>query len=306
MQILNTIVPIFVVIMTGLVLRRQNFLPASVLGPLNRLVFYLAIPAMIFHKVASAAWETHFQPILVLTTLVPVLVVFVLVLALSPFTPVSHQDRGSFLQCAVHGNLGYIGLAVCFYALGDEGLTRASILAGFLMLVQNILSVLSLILSQGKGGQPWSLGFLATKIVVNPVILSALAGLFFSLADLRLPLLLARSLEIVSGMALPLALLVIGASLSFGLLRLHLLPALIAGGIKLVILPCLGLVGAVLLTGLDLQVFAPALLLLAAPTATVSVVMAREMHGAPDLASAAVALNTLLSAVSYTLWLSLL
>lgn len=305
MHIINTIVPIFVVIVVGVVLRRLHYLPQELLGPLNRLVYYLAIPAMIFHKVASASWAAHFQWTLLAATLLPAFAVCVLAVGIAWILGLKPGIFGTFVQSSFHGNLGYIGLAVCFYALGDEGLTRASILAGFLMLVQNFLAV-SVLLMSVKSEQGRPIGRLAAaKIVLNPVILSAVAGIVFSMTGLGLPTLISRSLEIVSGMALPLALMVIGASLSFHLLRRHLFLALSAGALKLLLLPGLGLLLAAF-WGLDRAVFAPALLLLAGPTATVTVVMAGEMRGAPELASAAVALNTLLSAASYTLWLSLL
>ncbi|RLB72404.1 MAG: AEC family transporter, partial [Deltaproteobacteria bacterium] len=50
----------------------------------------------------------------------------------------------------------------------------------------------------------------------------------------------------------------------------------------------------------------PAIILLAAPTATLTYVMAREMGGHVDLAVASVSLTTILSAFSYALWLGLL
>ncbi|MDD2391068.1 MAG: hypothetical protein PHP23_15250 [Desulfobacterales bacterium] len=49
--------------------------------------------------------------------------------------------------------------------------------------------------------------------------------------------------------------------------------------------------------------FLPGLILMAAPTATLACVMAKEMHGDTDFAVAAVSLNTLLSAFAYTWWL---
>jgi hypothetical protein len=51
--------------------------------------------------------------------------------------------------------------------------------------------------------------------------------------------------------------------------------------------------------------FLPALILLASPTATVSYVMSREMAGEPDLATAAISVTTIASALTYTLWLGL-
>ncbi|MFW6314247.1 MAG: AEC family transporter [Desulfohalobiaceae bacterium] len=279
--------------------------PQEILGPLNRLVFYLAIPAMIFQKVASASWQEHFQPEALAAVLIPVGVIFLLLLALSRLLRIPAQEQGTFVQCSYHGNLGYIGLAVCFYALGQEGLIQASLLAGFLMLLQNMLSVLVLELGSGWGQSSKEPGQIISQVLLNPVIISALAGICFSLAGLGMPILVDRSLEIISGMALPLALLVIGASLSFDLMREHLFPILGAGLIKLLLLPGMGILVSAIL-GLGIEAFAPGLLLLAAPPATVTVVLSAQMGGSSDLASAAVALNTLASALSYAFWLGLL
>jgi len=304
LEVVATIIPIFLIILTGLILRGIDFLPGHLLGPLNRLVFYVAIPAMIFQKVAEADFQAHFQPVLLAGTLLPPLVIFLLGQATLRVTSMSGSESGTFLQSSYHGNLGYIGLAVAYYYLGDQGLTQASILAGFLMLLQNLLSVWVLRPDPGTAGRNKALD-LVKKILVNPVILSALAGIAFSLFRFPLPEIISRSLSILSGMALPLALIVIGASLSIRLIRAHLGQALASGGFKLVLLPFVGY-AAYLGLGLEKAVFMPGLVLLAAPSATVTYVMAAEMHGSPDLASATVTLNTLLSALTYTLWLGLL
>jgi len=111
-----------------------------------------------------------------------------------------------------------------------------------------------------------------------------------------------RSLGIISGMALPLALLVIGASLSFGLIKSHLKLALSAGFLKLLVLPALGIL-MYLLLGLSVSQFLPGLILLAAPTATITYVMAGEMNGSPQLASAVISVSTLLSSFTFIFWL---
>lgn len=303
-EVVNTIIPIFVVIVLGILLRRMDFLPTAILGPLNKLVFYLAIPAMIFRKIARASFQDHFQPLILTGTLVPVIIVFGLAFWTVSLRRIGSKVSGTFVQSSFHGNLGYIGLAVCFYFLGDQGLTRASILAGFLMLLQNLLSVI--ILQTASNSRSFhQILFMIKKVLLNPIIISAGAGIFFSLFRLPLPVILTRSLDIISGMALPLALLVIGASLSFSLIREHFSLAMWTGGLKLVLLPLIGLLIFIFL-GLEPAAFAPGLILLAAPTATVTYVMAGEMGGSPDLASATVALNTILSALTYLFWLSLI
>jgi malate permease and related proteins len=304
LHVLYTVGPIFVIILLGWSLRSRGFLPGNLIGPLNRMVYYLAIPAMIFREVAGASFGSHFQPVLLAGTLLPVVAVFGLALLAGTLCSMPKRNFGTFLQSSFHGNLGYIGLAVAYYFLGKEGFTRASILAAFLMLLQNFLAVLALQAFASKKRTGHRLFFFAGKIAFNPVILSAMAGIAFSLFRIPIPVPADRVLGIISGMALPLALLVIGASLSFGLIRSHLLPAMGAGVLKLLVLPGLGIA---LYHWLQLSPaqFLPGLILLASPTATITYVMAGEMDGSIELASAAVSMNTLLSAATFVLWLGI-
>jgi predicted permease len=131
-----------------------------------------------------------------------------------------------------------------------------------------------------------------------------MAGITFSITGLNLPEILDRSLKILSGMALPLALLVIGTSLSFTQIRQQLKLTLVISILKLVLLPALGLILFLLLHLYRVE-YLPALILLASPTATITYVMASEMGGDPDLATAAISVTTLASAVTFTLWLGL-
>ena len=128
--------------------------------------------------------------------------------------------------------------------------------------------------------------------------------MFVSLTALPIPLVLGRCLDILSDLALPLALLIIGASLSFKMVPSRLKAVLSNSLLKLLLMPA---VGWVLFYVLDLEsgMILPAIILLAAPTATVTYVMAKEMHGDSQFAVVAISVNTLLSAATYTIWLSL-
>ena len=129
-----------------------------------------------------------------------------------------------------------------------------------------------------------------------------MAGMTISLTGLSLPVILDRSLKILSGMALPLALLVIGTSISFAQMRQQLRVTTLISILKLMLLPALGLAFFHILELGSIE-YLPALILLASPTATVSYVMASEMAGDADLATAAISITTLVSAVTFVLWL---
>ena len=301
-EILKTILPIFVIIFLGWGLRQIHFMQEGFLKPANRLVYYVAIPAMIFREIAEAELVQHFNLILVAATLAPLILVALTGLILVRGIKLERYRVGSFLQCSFHGNLGYIGLAVSFYFLGDEGFTRASILAGFVILLQNFLSVVALSRFNKEPNQTISTLSIIRRVLLNPIIISAMAGMTISLTGLNLPVILDRSLKILSGMALPLALLLIGTSISFAQMRQQLRVTTVISVLKLMLLPALGLA---FFHSLDLGSieYLPALILLASPTATVSYVMASEMAGDADLATAAISITTLVSAVTFVLWL---
>jgi hypothetical protein len=214
------------------------------------------------------------------------------------------SSRGTFIQCAFHGNLGYIGLAVAFYYLGNKGLVKAAIIAGFVMILQNVIAVFVLQFHSEDSGGHASVPAVLKKTMANPVILSALAGMVFSLLNIPMPIIIERSLDILKGLALPMALLIIGASLSFEKLKPRFFHVLAATFLKLVIAPAMGWVGFRLFS-IPSQDYLPGLIILAAPTATLSYIMAREIGGDPDFAVAAISICTLVSSISYGVWLSI-
>jgi predicted permease len=302
MEILQTIVPIFLIVALGGFARKKGFLPPEFFGPANRLVYFLAIPALIFRATSRAPVERHFNPAVLGATLAAAAIGYGLAWAVSRFRPMEGSRAATFIQSSGHGNLGYIGLSVALYFLGDEGLVRAGIIAGFLIILQNLLSVFALQLGGLEGAAPVRPRNLALKVFENPIIVSALAGILVSAVRLPIPTILERSLDMLAGLGPPTALLLIGGSVSLSGFRKDILPALGAAGIKLLLLPAAGLLLFKQL-GVAAPNYLPGLILLASPTATVTYVMSREMNGDAEFAVTTISASTLLSAGTLFLWL---
>lgn len=305
-KVITTIIPIFMLIMLGAGARRLGFMKIEFIAAANRLVFYLAIPALVFRALTKASLRSEFDPWSVIMMLIAVLFVVGLAVFINLQRKTNDSSlQGTFAQAAIHGNLGYIGLAVAFYYLDESGFARASMMVGFLMILQNFLGVVLLQYYGCKKSVSRRRRDLLVPVLLNPVILAALAGIIFNLSGLPLPQIFDRFLLILSGLALPMGLLLIGASISFALLRRWLPQAMLVAFLKLFILPAVGLL-LFRLAAVDAKTYAPGLILLAAPTATLTYVMAREMSGHVDLAVASISLTTILSAFSYAMWLGFL
>lgn len=305
MAIATTIVPIFVVILVGLFVQRGNFLPPEFAGPANRLVYYVAIPAMIFGAVAKSDFSALFSPLIVGFILASVTIVYFTASIIQRWLGLEPDQVGTFIQSAGHGNIGYMGLAVATYYLGETGLAHASVFGGFLMILQNILSVTALSL-YATGAQVRRKRFaLVRKIMANPIILAVLAGMIFSIGHIAVPVMLQRSLKIISDLALPMALLLIGGSLSFDQVRKYGKISLYTSFLKLIVLPGVGFL-LFHLAGVAGNAMTAAIIIMGCPTATVTYVMSKEINGDFSLASASITLSTLASGLTLAFWLGLL
>ena len=304
MNIISTIIPIFIIIFLGLFAKQRGFITPDFLHQGNRLVYYIAIPAMIFSSISKAALKTQMNFAVISITLTSLVVIAAVAKGITRFLKIKRSSKGSFIQSSFHGNLGYIGLAVAFYYLGDGGFVKAAILSGFVMILQNIMAVIILQYHKGNNKDRPKMFDTMKKTMANPVILSALAGILFSLSNIQMPLIIDRALEILKGMALPLALLIIGASLSFEKIKPRFLNVLVSSFLKVIITPAIGLLLFKVLS-IAPEDYLPGLILLASPTATLTYIMAKEIGGDPDFAVAAISICTIISGFTYGLWLGI-
>ncbi len=304
MEVIVTIIPIFAIIILGWVARRRGFITAEFLEPANRLVYYLSLPALIFNAIAKTNFHEQFDGLVLGLTLFAAAAIYLTADISARILKMNPSRMGAFVQSSGHGNLGYIGLPIALYYLGEAGLAKAAIICGFLMVLQNLLSVVALQMHDASEQKLPGLKALVRKLLGNPVIIGAMAGVIVSALAIPVPKVILRCLDILGGLAPPTALLVIGASLSLQLIRTYKRPTLCAVFFKLVLLPAIGLL-LFQLFHIRADDYLPAIILLCSPTATVVYVMAREMHGDADFTVAIISASTLFSSLTFTLWLSL-
>lgn len=301
MEVLNTVVPVFILIGVGTVLFR-SFLDRAVLRGINWLTYWVGLPVLIFNSIARSDLA---EPM--------ALKVFFLVLAATVATlvagslfgrllGVSSGALGTFLQAAFRGNLAFIGIPVVIFAYPDSETagTLAILTLAPMMFVYNVLSVVVLQRSRDGGGAAPPTRRLLRALLTNPLIVASVAGGAFALSGYGLPFFVERSLGVLGEMAPGLALLSIGGALAVVELKGGIVPASAASLLKVGLCPLAGILLAPAF-GLEGEALGVALILLAAPTAAASYILAQQLGGDEGLASGAIVISTVLSVVSLSL-----
>jgi predicted permease len=301
--LVDAVLPVFSIIFLGYLLRIKGVAQSSYVRTANQIVYYVALPAMILNTIAREPFNANVDLVAAVCVLSAMVILAVVALGIAKVLRIAESDRGTFMQSCFHGNIGYMAYAIAYYALGASQFALTAVLSSFLMVGQNVLAVWALTAFRSEsstGGRWWTILKYTSQ---NPIILSILVGISYSAAGLAIPHPVQRGLDILSGMALPTALLLIGASLSFGAIRLWVKEMIAIGMLKLICLPAVGYL-LMKLVDVPQSLMLSGVILLAAPPATVTFVMAGELGGSPELAATSVSVVTLFSAITYSLFLA--
>ncbi len=304
MIILNTLFPIFALLVLGKVLKFRVITSDTFLKTADKLIYYIFFPVMLFWKVGGSAPGGSSSTALCLAAFLAVFIVFIASLIYIQKGGVNVFGAGSFSQASYRFNT-YIGMAIVVAVLGEDGIRHFGVLIGFLIPPINVMAVAVLIwysnqdLPLGK-----KIGFFIKALVSNPLIIGCAGGILVSRFEFIFPVFLNNTFALISSVTLPLALISIGGTLSFSGVGRHGGTALVASLFKLAVLP---LTGFILLkvfgvTGIP---FKTGMIFFCLPTSTALYVLSAQLNSDLELASTAIMVSTLFSFVSLSVALIL-
>jgi predicted permease len=290
------LLPDFALILLGAALRRILHLGDHFWGGLEKLVYYVLFPALLFGGLLKARidWSAAAPMLAVAGAAMGGAMLLGLAARLFAITPVSFASQ---YQCAFRFN-SYIGLAVAGTLYGVPGIAAMGIVIGFMVPPANLAAVWMLA-RHGEAGV-WR------ELARNPLILATLAGMAANLGGLELPSVPAKFLVRLGDAAVVLGLLAVGAGLRIvgaGGTATHAAAAYILL-VKLVAMPAIALlvIRAFRLSGMHADV---ALIFAALPAASSAYILAQRMGGDGARVAWLISSGTLCSMVSIPLWLGL-
>jgi len=299
-MVVNNLFPVFALLLFGHLLNRMGITHDAFLKTADKLIYFIFFPTLLFWKIGAAASDHIGDPGLYKAAICAVFSVYVLSSLYIKIFRVSAYQAGSFSQSCYRFNT-YIGMAVVLSALGEDGARQFSILIGLIIPLINVLAVSTLSwFSEDKVTLRKRVSLTTKALLTNPLIIACLAGIAYWKWIGGFPVFIDNTFRLASFVTLPLALLSIGGALTLSGMKKHLKLSLVAGVFKLIVLP---LAGYLFLKAFDTSgvSFKVGMIYFALPTSTALYILSAQLSSDTRLASAAIALSTILSFFSLSL-----
>lgn len=183
---LNATIPVFLMMVLGMIFRKIGLFDEAFITKMNKFVFVVALPALLFEDIGSAnfyeAWDTTYVLYCFGATLLSILISFFISI---PFR--KNVSQGEFVQAAYRSSAAIIGMAFVQNIYGDYGMASLMIIGT--VPLYNVMAVVVLaLLKPGQSSLTFALMKKTIKgIITNPIILGIVVGVIWSLLKIPTP-----------------------------------------------------------------------------------------------------------------------
>ena len=297
-SILDTLLPLYLLISLGYVFRRQGFPAYNFWEGVEKLVYFVLFPALIFSNLARAEINPQFISQILVVVAIPTLIVGA-TQWLGLLNPViSPKTFSSMYQGAVRNNTT-IGLVIAGIVMPGHGVAVMALTMTIMVIINNITCV-TVLTHYGDA----SLRDAATQnksmlrnLTGNPLIIASVLGLAFNFLPVSLPDALHSAIYFLGQTGLPLALLAVGAGLNLTTIMGKTFALSVSTIAKLALMPALVYLFAIFLK-LAPEDTAMLVLYGGLPTAMSSYVLSSQLGGDKETMAQIITLQTLLAALT--------
>lgn len=301
---LNATIPIFLMMLLGMLFRKLGWMDEVFAAKMNKFVFLVPLPVLLFEQLAtvdfSEVWDIKFILFCFVVTAISITISTVISLLWK-----DRSIKGEFIQATYRSSAALLGIAFIQNIYGTVGMAPLMIIGS--VPLYNVMAVV--VLSFFKPGNNSFDKVLVKKtlkgIVTNPIIIGIVAGFVWSALKLSMPSILHKTVSSIGATATPMGLMSMGATFEMKKATSKMKPTLVAVFMKLVGFCAVFLPMAALL-GFRNEEMIAILVMLGSATTVSCFVMARNMGHEGTLSSGVIMMTTLLSAFTLTMWLDVL
>lgn len=295
----KAVFPILALMAIGYGCRRGGLLTEELIRKVNRVVFMVFLPTLIFVNLYSTDFLDILNWKIIGFIAMSTTVVFVLGFIIVPLLEKNNPRRGVIVQGMFRGNGVYIGLPVMIALTGRSHVGLMALALAVIVILYNIYSVIVL---ETFRHSKINIGAMLRNIIKNPMIIGALAGIAAVVSGLKIPSVCMTVLDDIGGCATPLALIMLGGSFVFTAAGQYKKQLFATVFVKLILAPAIFLPIAILLQ-FSVYEFAVVFSILCAPTAVATFTVAQQMGGDGKLAGQIVVWSSVCSIVTIFIWI---
>lgn len=374
-EVFGVILPIFIVIGVGFLIRKKGFLKEDHIPVLNKLTYNLGLSTLVFIEISQSKFSDIFNAGSIKVIYSSYFSYIFIIFCFIYFSKINKRLKGAIIVSSFRNNMAFIGMPIAIYALGSLAAAKAAIVIVTVLPLNVILTFIFLqfidsgthqqqkmavvpgdgiylkqqnrfiedtdrdirisdskgtIISRnnenntgysrgiGSGGnhnthlpdtgnRVWGyIRLILKSIFTDPVIIATAAGLLVSYFNLKLPQPINNVFDIFSNIAVPLALLSIGASFKFSRIKKSLNYLILINILKLIIFPAVNLFFCFYvfdISQLDRTVIC---LMFATPVAVATFIQSVKFETDHDFISSSIVTTTIVSALTLAVWLFVL
>lgn len=304
LAIFESILPIFLIVGAGVVLRRVPVISETAWPGMEQLAYWFLYPSLLFVTIYNADFSGLRLDALLAALLICIVLMGAFTLALWPLLRrsglVAHGEFSSVFQTSIRWN-GFIALPVAQNVFPPEGAAVVALAMAVIIIPINVASVF--VVTRFANGEA-SLGRTLLRVALNPLIIASGSAVLLRMMPFELYAPLNETLRLIGSAALGLGLMAIGAGLRLGDLAGARFALWLPAAIKLALFPAT-MVAVALLLGVEGAQLGYLALCAAVPTAMNGYLLARLLGGDAELYAAVTTLQTGLSFFTIPVVLSL-
>ena len=311
----NAVFPLLAFMSIGYFLAYIKLFKKSTADGMNALVFKVFLPLSIIQSIYNADLKNAFDVKLAVFAAVSSILAYIIISLIINAREKDKTIAPVMIQGIHKANYNLLAIPIIQSFFGND-IGMAAVLMVVTTPIVNICSTLAFesarasSQNEGEGSRPkmdaGSIWKLVKKILLNPMVSSALIGLLLNISGIKIPTLIMNSVvNKLAAMSTPAAMLALGCGFNFKQMKKwirHL--AIVASG-KLLIMPVISVTAAILL-GIRGANLIAVLLFSGAPAAVNTYSTAVSMGGNEELAGEIVAVTSLLSVFTLFGFLSIL
>jgi len=190
---LKTIVPLFLIIFTGMILSRNKSVDEKWVKILNDYALWIGFPSLIFSALVKTKIDfAEFGGLLVCNSAYIVVSVF-LAFPISRLLKLDLKTKRTLFFALAFGNVSYLGIPVLLNNYGPEIMPDATMISTVYLFW---LFTLCIFLVEWYGNERQDWWSLLKSFLLNPMLLSVFLGLSFSLLNIAVPKVVMQAVDL--------------------------------------------------------------------------------------------------------------